>query len=159
MIPLLLLRIAIGWHFFYEALVKFYNPGWSAKGYLASSDGFFAFFFNWLADNELLLSAVNTINLFGLLFVGLGLLLGLLYRASVISGIVLLTLFYLAHPPLFSTSSIPTEGSYFLVNKTLIEAIALFVLLKFPTNKSFGLDGIIFKTDKNEKKEKIAQTA
>jgi len=156
MLSVLLLRLAIGWHFFYEALVKLYNPGWSAKGYLASAEGVFAFFFKWLAGNEFLLSLVDFINMFGLLFVGLGLLLGLFYRGATIVGMALLGLYYLAHPPLFSGSSIPTEGSYFLINKTLIEAIAIFVLMKFPTNQVYGLDGLLFK---NIKPEKVAQTA
>ena len=156
MMPVLFLRIAIGWHFFYEALVKIYNPGWSAKGYLMSSEGIFSFFFKWLAGNEILLSFVDFINMFGLLFVGLGLLLGLFYKASTIAGLALLSLYYLAHPPLFANSSIPAEGSYFIINKTLIEAIAILVLMRFPTNKIYGLDGLLFKKDKSEK---VAQTA
>ena len=156
MIPILVLRLAIGWHFFYEALVKMYNPGWSAKGYLMSSEGIFAFFFRWLAGNEFLLSVVDFINIFGLLFVGAGLLLGVLYRYATILGFALLVLYYLAHPPLLGGSAIPTEGSYFLINKTLIEAIAMIVLLKFPTNRIYGLDRLIFN---NKKSEKIPQTA
>ncbi|MGK7395549.1 MAG: DoxX subfamily [Candidatus Cyclobacteriaceae bacterium M3_2C_046] len=156
MLPLLLLRIAIGWHFFYEALVKLYIPGWSAKGYLMSSEGVFSFFYRWLAGNEFLLAVTDFLNMFGLLFVGLGLLLGLFYRSATIAGLLLLSLYYLAHPPLLAGSSISTEGSYFLINKTLIEALALFVLMKFPTNLSYGLDGLFFNKSKTEK---IAQTA
>jgi thiosulfate dehydrogenase [quinone] large subunit len=121
-----------------------------------SSEGVFSFFYRWLAGNEFLLSVVDFLNMFGLLFVGLGLLLGLFYRSAAITGLLLLSLYYLAHPPLLAGSSIPTEGSYFLINKTLIEAIAIFVLMRFPTNIAYGLDGLIFN---RSKPEKVAQTA
>ena len=31
---LVLLRVAIGWHFLYEGVVKILNPGWTAAGFL-----------------------------------------------------------------------------------------------------------------------------
>jgi hypothetical protein len=37
----------------------------------------------------------------------------------------------------------PAEGSYLVVNKILIELMAMGVLLAFPTNKLFGLDRLI----------------
>lgn len=154
-IPVLCLRLAIGWHFLYEALIKLYNPAWSAKGYLMSSEGPFAFFFRWLAGSETLLGAVDFLNTFGLLFVGLGLLLGLFYRAAAIAGILLLSMYYLAHPPLLSSGGIPTEGNYFLVDKVFIEAMAMWVLLKFRTNRQYGLDGMIFR-NRIEKVNQIA---
>ncbi|MGH7454304.1 MAG: DoxX subfamily, partial [bacterium] len=42
------------------------------------------------------------------------------------------------------TYSIPTEGSYLLVNKNLIEMAALIVLALFPTGTIIGLD-VFFK--------------
>ena len=36
---LIFLRLAIGWHFLYEGLMKLYNPDWTAFGYLASAQG------------------------------------------------------------------------------------------------------------------------
>jgi thiosulfate dehydrogenase [quinone] large subunit len=37
------------------------------------------------------------------------------------------------------------EGSYLLINKTLIEMVALIVLLYFPTGKVIGIDRLLFK--------------
>jgi thiosulfate dehydrogenase [quinone] large subunit len=34
----------------------------------------------------------------------------------------------------------PTEGSYLIVNKILIELAALLVILAYPTGQVFGLD-------------------
>ena len=36
---LVLLQVAIGWHFFYEGVWKFNNPSWSSKGYLKNAPG------------------------------------------------------------------------------------------------------------------------
>ena len=41
-LPLALVRIAIGWHFLYEAFTKLLDPGWTSSGYLESSTGPFA---------------------------------------------------------------------------------------------------------------------
>jgi len=79
--------------------------------------------------------------MWGLLLIGLGLMLGLFTRLSVICGIVLLSFYFLSHPPLAGIQYIiPQEGSYLLVNKTLIEIIALCVLLVFPTGQIAGID-------------------
>ncbi|NRA47766.1 MAG: hypothetical protein HRU12_01415 [Phaeodactylibacter sp.] len=45
---LTLLRLFVGWHFMFEGLIKILTPGWTAKGYLMSAQGFLAPFFNWL---------------------------------------------------------------------------------------------------------------
>ena len=60
-------------------------------------------------------------------------------------GMVLLLMFYLAHPSLPGFESGPVEGNYFLVNKNLIELLALGVIAYFPTGKKFGLDNLIQK--------------
>ena len=36
---MVLLRIAIGWHFFYEGMYKLVQPDWRATGYLTASVG------------------------------------------------------------------------------------------------------------------------
>jgi thiosulfate dehydrogenase [quinone] large subunit len=136
---LVLLRWLIGWHILYEGLVKVTNPAWSAKGYLASADGFFAGFFHSLAQNEGLLRIVDSLNMWGLVIIGACLLLGLFSSLFSIAGAVLLFMYYLAHPPMFAESPVPVEGNYLFVNKTLIEACALVVLALFPTHQRIGI--------------------
>jgi thiosulfate dehydrogenase (quinone) large subunit len=141
LIFLVLLRVAIGWHMLYEGMVKIMNPDWSSFGYLMDSKGFFAGLFQGMATRQGLLQAVDYLNMYGLFLIGLGLIAGLFTRLSVICGIVLLSLYFLSHPPLAGIQYIiPQEGSYLLVNKTLIEIIALCVLLAFPTGQRVGLD-------------------
>ena len=76
------LRIAIGWHFLYEGLIKLLNPGWNAAGYLESSTGPFAGLFQAMAGNEVILAMINVINTWGLVLIGLGLFLGIFTRIS-----------------------------------------------------------------------------
>ena len=48
---LVVLRFAIGWHFFYEGLAKLVNPYWTAAGYLEASQGFMSGVFSSMAAN------------------------------------------------------------------------------------------------------------
>jgi len=138
---LVTLRTLIGWHFLYEGIAKLNNPDWSAAGYLLDSKGFLSGFFYSLAYKPALLQTVDFLNEWGLVLIGLGLILGLFTRISVFSGIVLLALYYLSHPPFPGlTFAVPAEGSYLIVNKTLIELAALLVLYVFPTR--IGLDAV-----------------
>ena len=143
---LVILRVAIGWHFLYEGLVKLMNPNWSSVGFLLDSNGFLGSFFQSLANNPATLNIIDQLNIWGLILIGLSLILGLLSRAACISGIVLLATYYLSHPPFIGLRySVPSEGSYLLVNKNLIELIALAVLLVFPSSRYIGIDRLIFR--------------
>ncbi len=140
------LRMAIGWHFLYEGVVKLWNPGWSAGSFLMDSQGPLAWFFHILAKNGALLSAVDFLNVWGLVLVGLGLMLGAFTRLAALGGIILLAFYYLSHPPLIGVKyAMPTEGSYLLVNKNLIELLAIAVLYAFPTGHLLGLDRLLSK--------------
>lgn len=143
---LVALRIAIGWHFLYEGLAKITNANWSSAGYLLDSEGFLKdFFINTLAGNPNMLQVIDFLNIWGLILIGLGLILGSFERIATISGILLLALYYLSHPPFVGLKyAVPSEGSYLVVNKILIEMIALAVVFVFPTNREFGLDRFIF---------------
>ncbi|MDX1285218.1 MAG: hypothetical protein R3182_09405, partial [Draconibacterium sp.] len=62
-------------------------------------------------------------------------------RLSSISGIVLLMLYYLAHPPFGGSLMSQAEGSLYIVNKNLIEALALVIFI-FLNDKGYGLYGL-----------------
>jgi thiosulfate dehydrogenase [quinone] large subunit len=138
------LRVLIGWHFLYEGLAKLTNPGWSAAGYLSQARGPFAGLFRWMAADPNVLANVNLLNRWGLTGIGLGLVLGCFTRAAAASGILVLLLFYLCNPPFVGYFySIPTEGSYLVVNKNLVELAALAVVLVTGSGRAAGLDRII----------------
>ena len=84
--------------------------------------------------------------MWGLIAIGLGLILGAFTRVALWSGIVLLVFYYLSHPPFIGLSySMPMEGSYLFVNKVLIEFISMVVLVVFPTGRQIGMDRFICK--------------
>jgi thiosulfate dehydrogenase [quinone] large subunit len=142
---LVALRMLIGWHFFYEGLAKLLNPYWTSAGYLSESKWWFSELFISLAASPGTLSVVDFLNSWGLVAIGLGLMLGCLTRAATIAGMVLLFLYYIAAPPFVGyVYAMPAEGAYLIVNKVLIELAAMFVLLFFPTSMIFGLDRLIF---------------
>jgi thiosulfate dehydrogenase [quinone] large subunit len=143
---LVILRVAIGWHFLYEGITKLLNPDWSSLGYLMDSKGLFEGMFHFMAGNAALLNVMDFLNVWGLILIGAGLVVGLFTRISAISGMVLLAFYYLSHPAIIGvTYAIPSEGSYLWVNKNLIELFALWVLVLFPTWKTVGLDRFVFK--------------
>ena len=138
---LILLRLVIGWHLLYEGLAKLLTPGWSSATYLSTSRWFFSPFFNWIATNSDLLVITDWLNIWGLIFIGLGLILGLFIKTAAISGMFLLALYYVAQPPFVGMDfGIPLEGHYLIVNKTFVEIIALGILAIFPAGSVFRLD-------------------
>jgi thiosulfate dehydrogenase [quinone] large subunit len=142
---LVLLRILIGWHFLYEGIIKAYNPSWTSKGYLLSAS-ILKPVFAWLASDSFI-SVIDNLNIIGLIAVGISLMLGVKVRWGCIAGVLLLLLYYLAHPPFPGLPQGPAEGSYWIVNKNLIEMAALFVIYQFPLSKVFGLE-IFFSKNK-----------
>ncbi len=163
-----LLRIGIGWHFLREGIVKLSHPTWSAIGYLNGSWGPFSGLYHWIGQNELMLNISNFCMPWSLTLIGLGLMLGLFTRLSILGAVGLLVMFYTAAPPIEAMPPyeawgiegfkfapymislqhaqwagqhmINCEGNYMLVNKNLLEMLALFALLTVNTGMSCGLD-------------------
>jgi thiosulfate dehydrogenase (quinone) large subunit len=144
---LVLLRILIGWHFLYEGVIKAYNPSWTSRGYLLSAS-ILKPFFTWLASDSLI-SVIDYLNIIGLIAVGISLLIGIKVKWGCIGGVLLLLLYYFAHPPFPGLPQAPSEGSYWIVNKNLIEMAALFVIFQFPLTSLFGLENIFSKNKVN----------
>jgi len=142
---LVTLRVLIGWHLLYEGIAKAINPYWSSGRLLSESQWIFSRLFSAIADSQAALQVVDFLNIWGLVLIGIALISGCFSRLASILGAILLLLYYLAAPPLVDLKySMPNEGSYLVVNKTLIEASALFVLWLFPTGRIIGLDRLIF---------------
>jgi thiosulfate dehydrogenase [quinone] large subunit len=140
------LRLLIGWHFLYEGIAKLLNPKWSAMGYLTDSGGWFSSVFHSMAENPDVLGAVNFLNEWGLVLIGLGLIFGCFTFIASIAGACLLGCYYLSHPPFIGSDDLymlPREGSYLWIDRNLIEMAALAVLCVFPTSRTFGLDRYI----------------
>jgi thiosulfate dehydrogenase (quinone) large subunit len=138
---LVVLRIIIGWHCLYEGISKIITPGWSSMGFLSESKWVLSGISSFIIAHSSVLHAVDFLNAWGLVAIGLGLILGLFSKPAAIAGTALLLIYYLCNPPLVGLEySVPLEGSNLVVSKTLIEAIALFAVALFPTSQIFGLD-------------------
>lgn len=156
MTSLVVLRFLIGWHLLYEGFSKVLIPNWSSSGFLQESKWILTGFSSWVLAHDSALNAIDFLNTWGLIAIGLGLIFGLFTRIASISGAILLFLYYSTNPPLIGLEyTVPTEGNYLVVSKTLIESVALVVLAVFPTSYIFGLDMFIlrFRNNKNKIKE------
>lgn len=138
---LVVLRLLIGWHLLYEGMVKFLDSSWTSEAFLQNAYGPLAGFYHHLASDNILLMIVDLLNEWGLVLIGISLMLGFLTNIGIVGGLMLLLLYYLASPPLMGFAPpLNAEGNYLIVNKNLIEIGALFVLLFFRTSHIYGLD-------------------
>src|SRR5262245_11609274 len=134
---LVILRTLIGWHFLYEGYYKLMLPAWSADGrplppwtsagYLKAASGPLASLFQWMIDGGWIGWIDNTVRI-SLLLIGLSLILGLLTRVGCWGALFFLTLFYLLAIPTAGAPQPSNEGTYLIVNTTLIEVAAAGVL-------------------------------
>ncbi|HPE74886.1 MAG TPA: DoxX family protein [Draconibacterium sp.] len=151
-ITLVVLRLLIGWHLLYEGISKLLIQNWSSAGFLRESQWIMSGVAKWIISNDTVLQVVDFMNIWGLIAIGLGLILGLFTRAAAISGAILVLLYYFNNAPIIGIEySIPAEGSNLIVSKTLIEAVALCVLAVFPAGKVWALDTLVSQF-KNRKK-------
>jgi thiosulfate dehydrogenase [quinone] large subunit len=148
-LALVALRTLVGWHFLYEGVVKLWLPAWrrdgiplapwSAAGYLRSANGPLADVFHALAQSSWL-PAIGLVVAWSLVLVGLSLILGLFTQAGGVGALALLALFYLSNIPTHGAPMTGAEGAYLFVDKNLVEAAAVAVVLAFPTGRIAGLD-------------------
>jgi thiosulfate dehydrogenase (quinone) large subunit len=148
-VALVVLRTLLGWHFLYEGYYKLVLPAWSsagtplpvwsAGGYLRAATGPLAPAFHALAASSLA-GWIDLAVPIALVLVGLSLVLGLFTRRGCQGAVLLLALFYLAAIPLDGVPRPGAEGTYLLVNKTLVELAAAVVLLTSRTETIAGLD-------------------
>ena len=144
MIAITVLRVLVGWHFLYEGLSKLTAPAFTAAGYLKQAKGPLAGAFHSLANSPDMLANANLITMWGLAIVGACLILGLFTRLASLAGIAFVLMFYLAAPPWIGLSyAIPSEGSYLIINKNLVEAGALLVIFFTGSGQFAGLDRIV----------------
>ena len=85
----------------------------------------------------------DTLTITGLCTLGTLLLIGFLTRfAAALAGLMVFG-FYLAWPPWPGVIEAPGPDHALVVNKNLIEVMALFALAALPTGRWFGIDGLI----------------
>jgi uncharacterized membrane protein YphA (DoxX/SURF4 family) len=97
-------------------------------------------------DKQSQLWQVDQATIWGLVILGSLLILGFCSRLAALGGAVMLVMFYLPVPPWpgvpYPQEMLGPEHSY-IINKNLIEAIALLGIAALPTGSWFGVDGLI----------------
>ena len=86
---------------------------------------------------------INKLTIFGLTALGSLLIIGLFTRVAAIGAAGMLMSFYLVWPPWPGVPEPPGTEHAYLVNKNLIEAIALVAIACMPTGQWFGLDRLV----------------
>lgn len=151
-IVLVLLRMAVGWHFLYEGVSKLLMPEWTSADYLENATWLFRDVFHRIASTPDVLYIVDQLNMWGLTLIGLALVVGCLTRLAGVCGILLAALYYIANPPFIAAGfGVPAEGHYLIVNKNLIEMIALALIVLFPAGRYGALDTFFYAFFKRNK--------
>lgn len=151
---LTIVRIAVGWHFLYEGITKIIAGTWSSAPYLAGSKWIFAPVFNAMAGSAAVTGIVDFLNIWGMILVGLGLILGVFIRIASGAGALMCLFYFAAYPPVPGfTVGVPVEGSYLWVNKTLIEFLVLLVFVFISSEHQFSIERL-FRRWKEEKARK-----
>ena len=134
---LLGLRVIIGYHFLFEGITKLFSDSWTSGGFLIQSNWIFSELFIAIANSPTLVTISDFLNIWGQIFIGLGLILGLYSRYAAIFGAILLFLYYITIPPFV--------GSATFVDRNLLELLGLLIIAFFPMHLEFGFDGMLSK--------------
>lgn len=138
---LMTLRIAAGWLLFYAGITKVIDPDWSAVGYLLNAQTFSGFY-EWLASPALL-PIVDQANQWGLIILGVMIMLGFLTRTASWVALVLMLLYY------FPVLNFPYAGDHsFIIDEHIIYALVFWLLAAFHAGNRWGIDGYMLNKKK-----------
>jgi thiosulfate dehydrogenase [quinone] large subunit len=131
-VSLFLLRLSLGWLFFYAGITKVLDSSWSAAGYIKGAQVLPHFFASLLQSG--ILPIINLVNEWGLVLLGVSLILGVFLRISTILGALLMLLYFLAAIKL----PVVNFGAA-LVDQHIIFIFALLTLFAFDAGRIWGL--------------------
>jgi len=95
---------------------------------------------------------VNMMTIAALTILGFLLLVGFGTRIAAVAAAGMLMSFYLVMPPWPGVPEIPGPEHSFIVNKNMIESLALLAIACLPTGTWFGIDGLIYRFFHKKKK-------
>ncbi len=130
---LLVLRVVMGWFYFYAGISKVLDPQWTSAGYIKGA-ATATWFYNILLQPPVL-GVVDFMVKWGLVLLGISLILGLFVCLSSYLGALMMFLLYL---PILK---FPMAGQHsYIIDEHIIYIAALFVLAHFQAGKVWGLD-------------------
>lgn len=118
---------------FYAGITKVLDPSWSAAGYLKGAKTF-AGFYQWILQPNIL-PTINFINEWGLMLLGVSLILGIGVRLSSILGAILMLLYY------FPVLQFPYPNPHsYIVDDHIIYALVLLFFASLRAGRIWGLE-------------------
>lgn len=139
---LTILRLVIGYHFLYEGVDKLLDPTWTAGSFLFQANWLFQDIFHFIAETPAVLKIIDVMNIYGLILIGIGLILGLWSKTAAYFGALLLLFYYIAIPPFMNYQ--------LFIDKNIVELLALLIIALFNTSEIIGIDRIVkMKRNKN----------
>jgi thiosulfate dehydrogenase [quinone] large subunit len=128
-----LMRISLGWLFFWDGLQKVIDTTWSAGPALQGAS-FLSDIFLWFADPARV-EIISQLNAWGLLLIGAALIIGIRVKLATILGMILMAFYHLLNfdPPFASISG-------FLIDRHIIYILALALLHTANAGEYWGLD-------------------
>ncbi len=80
--------------------------------------------------------------MWGLTLIGLALIIGILVRPAAAAGILLLAFYYVAQPPFLSAYAY-SEGHFLFIDRNVVEAVALLVVMAWYRHTGGLLSGLL----------------
>ena len=125
-----LLRVALGWVFFYAGITKVLNPTWSAEVFLRGAKTFPDFYMSLTTY----MPTIDFVNKWSLTLLGVSLILGIFVKLSSVLGAALMALYY------FPALNFPIASqNYYLVDHHII---FILILLYFASIKAGRINGM-----------------
>lgn len=131
---LFLLRIVMGWLYFYTGLIKILNPTWSAAGYIGGAKTFPGFYNLFLRSD--ILPFTNYLNEWALTLLGISLIAGVFVKYAGYLGSLLMLLYYL---PILDFPKVGANS--FIVDDHIIFILVLLYLSVAGAGEYLGFDG------------------
>ncbi|MEK7131882.1 MAG: DoxX family membrane protein [Patescibacteria group bacterium] len=132
-VSLFILRMVMGWFYFYAGITKVLDAKFTAAGYIKGAINFVDLY-QWFLSPQVL-PVIDFMVKWGLTLLGASLLLGLFVRISSYLGMLLMFLFYL---PILNFPMVG-KNSY-LVDNHIIYMAGLLILASFRAGHVWGLE-------------------
>lgn len=123
------LRIILGFQFLLAGLEKI--GGWSAEGFLSNATGPFAEIFRSMAGSVV----IDQLNIWGLILIGIALVIGLMMRPASFFGAILMLLYYFA--------DFEGNTAHGIIDSHVIYILIFIMFMAGGAGHVFGLDGIV----------------
>ena len=156
-ISIVALRFAVGWHLFLEGYGKLVASQWWAEAPLSSASGPLAPVLRRMSESPWLFVAAERTTSYGLMVLGVLLMVGLLTRTASFLAIALLAATCCPPPLPVSGFLLPNaEGTGMYVNPTLIELLGLVASFAFDSGRIAGLDVVLLRRRREMAEKSLA---